>query len=239
MSSHRNSSCFPGSQVRLKKAPGRRSQIRAGDGTESTKDSLNSLDKLLNQEQSVTKAEPTQEEDAPVQRPEGDPATPALEGFGGKRVAKDQLDEFFDIGMRFEGFFALIKALQGGMGDLDNTRVGQTVIVASDIEALLLWEYQAYEVKSIYYQKVDDELGATRFAVECFSAAPPEAEGWEQWCELYSEAYHSFSGPVKCRRSQLKLRSVGGELKESLQIALPILGFWISVSYAFVKTASE
>ena len=100
--------------------------------------------------------------------------------FGGKRVNSDrtELDDLLDVGMRFEGARTLLKALRtAGLSifdtDLGRVTVGQLVVVSIDAPSLQLWSAQAYEVKRVYYQRRDDDLGSRRVDVKNFGAGAP------------------------------------------------------------------
>ena len=87
----------------------------------------------------------------------------SFEGTRRAREGRTELDDFLDVGMRFEGGKTLIKALTGGSAlgtDLGAVRVGQLAVVSIDKPSLELWESQAYEVRRAYYQRRGDELGS-------------------------------------------------------------------------------
>ena len=72
----------------------------------------------------------------------------SFEGTRRAREGRTELDDFLDVGMRFEGGKTLIKALTGGsacseLQGLGAVRVGQLAVVSLDKPSLELWESQA------------------------------------------------------------------------------------------------
>jgi len=174
--------------------------------------------------------------------------------FGGRRVNSDrtELDDFLDVGMRFEGLWTLLRAISKGSvlnTDLGNVEVGELVVVGLDKPSLQLWEAQAYELTRVYYQRTTDELGTRRVDVDSLGESPPErmyayeeeasvkdgGGDWVLYCELFSEEYHS--SPVRVRPEEVGLRTVGAEIGEALFIAVPVAFFWAAVSASFVVTS--
>ena len=172
--------------------------------------------------------------------------------FEGRRVNNDrtEVDDFLDVGMRFEGLWTLLRAISKGSVfnvDLGQVEVGELVVVGLDKPSLQLWEAQAYELTRVYYQRTTDELGTRRVDVDSLGESPPklmyeyeeEAIGkdgdWIVYCELFSEDYHS--SPVRVRPEEVGLRSVGAEIGEALFIAVPVAFFWAAVSASFVVTS--
>ena len=182
-------------------------------------------------------------------------------------TSRTEMDDLLDFGMRFEGARTLMRAVssQALLGtDLAAVRVGQLVVVGIDAPSLQLWYGQAYEVKRAYFQRRDDELGSRRVDADTLGAAPPaperqreapseaeedggnggnlnrrnaasRAEEWELWVDLFSEEYHA--SPVRVRPHDVGLRTVGAEVGEALQIAVPIACFWALVGASFVLTS--
>ena len=174
--------------------------------------------------------------------------------FGGRRVNSDrtELEDFLDVGMRFEGLWTLLRAISKGSvlnTDLGNVEVGELVVVGLDKPSLQLWEAQAYELTRVYYQRTTDELGTRRMDVDSLGESPPErmhayeeeasvkdgGGDWVLYCELFSEEYHS--SPVRVRPEEVGLRTVGAEIGEALFIAVPVAFFWAAVSASFVVTS--
>ena len=165
---------------------------------------------------------------------------------------RTELDDFLDVGMRFEGLWTLLRAISKGSvlnTDLGNVEVGELVVVGLDKPSLQLWEAQAYELTRVYYQRTTDELGTRRVDVGSLGESPPErmyayeeeasakdgGGDWVLYCELFSEEYHS--SPVRVRPEEVGLRTVGAEIGEALFIAVPVAFFWAAVSASFVVTS--
>ncbi len=163
---------------------------------------------------------------------------------------RTEVDDFLDVGMRFEGLWTLLRAISKGSVfniDLGQVEVGELVVVGLDKPSLQLWEAQAYELTRVYYQRTTDELGTRRVDVDSLGESPPklmyeyeeEAIGgdgdWILYCELFSEDYHS--SPVRVRPEDVGLRTVGAEIGEALFIAVPVAFFWAAVSASFVVTS--
>lgn len=242
------------------------------EATASASSSIDALDKLLGSMDEADlppSARPSAREDpfadyAPPTAPADDSAEERARSgkgasgsgsFGGRRVNSDrtELDDFLDVGMRFEGLWTLLRAISKGSvlnTDLGNVEVGELVVVGTDKPSLQLWEAQAYELTRVYYQRTTDELGTRRVDVDSLGESPPqrmyayeeEALGkdggggdWILYCELFSEEYHS--SPVRVRPEEVGLRTVGAEIGEALFIAVPVAFFWAAVSASFVVTS--
>lgn len=170
----------------------------------------------------------------------------SFEGTRRAREGRTELDDFLDVGMRFEGGKTLLKALTGGSAlgtDLGAVRVGQLAVVSLDKPSLELWESQAYEVRRAYYQRRGDELGSSRVDVRALGDAPPARasdaadDEWVLVVELFSPDYHAT--PVRVRPEEVGLKTVGAEIGDALKIAVPVALFWASVSAAFIITSSR
>ena len=188
-------------------------------------------------------------EGASTRRTSSSSASSSSSSFEGSRRAREgrtELDDFFDVGMRFEGGKTLLKALTGGSAlgtDLGALRVGQLAVVSIDKPSLALWESQAYEVRRAYYQRRGDELGSDRSDVRALGDAPPARasdaadDEWVLMVELFSPEYHAT--PVRVRPEEVGLKTVGAEIGDALKIAVPVAFFWASVSAAFIITSSR
>ena len=241
------------------------------EATASASSSIDALDKLLgsiDEADLPPSARPSAREDpfadyAPPTAPADDSAEERARSekgasgsgsFGGRRVNSDrtELDDFLDVGMRFEGLRTLLRAISKGSvlnTDLGNVEVGELVVVGTDKPSLQLWEAQAYELTRVYYQRTTDELGTRRVDVGSLGESPPErmyayeeeasakdgGGDWVLYCELFSEEYHS--SPVRVRPEEVGLRTVGAEIGEALFIAVPVAFFWAAVSASFVVTS--
>ena len=238
------------------------------EATASASSSIDALDKLLGSMDEANlppSARPSAREDpfadyAPPtaqmaeERARSETGASGSGSFGGRRVNSDrtELDDFLDVGMRFEGLWTLLRAISKGSvlnTDLGNVEVGELVVVGLDKPSLQLWEAQAYELTRVYYQRTTDELGTRRVDVDSLGESPPErmyayeeeasvkdgGGDWVLYCELFSEEYHS--SPVRVRPEEVGLRTVGAEIGEALFIAVPVAFFWAAVSASFVVTS--
>lgn len=254
------------------KAGGKTRSSSNDEATTSVSSSIDALDKLLgsmDESDLPPSARPSAREDpfADYTPPATDEASAGSEedrarsekgasgsagSFEGRRVNNDrtEVDDFLDVGMRFEGLWTLLRAISKGSVfnvDLGQVEVGELVVVGLDKPSLQLWEAQAYELTRVYYQRTTDELGTRRVDVDSLGESPPklmyeyeeEAIGtdgdWIVYCELFSEDYHS--SPVRVRPEEVGLRSVGAEIGEALFIAVPVAFFWAAVSASFVVTS--
>jgi hypothetical protein len=123
---------------------------------------------------------------------------------------------------------------------LDDVTVGTLVVVGEDNPSLLLWKNQHYELKSMYFQKKDDELGSRLVPAKTLGDLYPDSgdsKNWTLYVELFNEEYHSTS--VRVRPETLGLRTVGSEILDALFIAAPVSLFWASVGFSFVVSASS
>uniref|UniRef100_A0A7S0KQE1 Uncharacterized protein n=1 Tax=Micromonas pusilla TaxID=38833 RepID=A0A7S0KQE1_MICPS len=245
-----------------------RPRSSSDDEATSASSSIDALDKLLGSMDEADlppSARPSAREDpfadfAPPtaqmaeERARSETGASGSGSFGGRRVNSDrtELDDFLDVGMRFEGLWTLLRAISKGSvlnTDLGNVEVGELVVVGLDKPSLQLWEAQAYELTRVYYQRTTDELGTRRVDVDSLGESPPErmyayeeeasvkdgGGDWVLYCELFSEEYHS--SPVRVRPEEVGLRTVGAEIGEALFIAVPVAFFWAAVSASFVVTS--
>jgi len=245
-----------------------RPRSSSDDEATSASSSIDALDKLLGSMDEADlppSARPSAREDpfadyAPPtaqmaeERARSETGASGSGSFGGRRVNSDrtELEDFLDVGMRFEGLWTLLRAISKGSvlnTDLGNVEVGELVVVGLDKPSLQLWEAQAYELTRVYYQRTTDELGTRRVDVDSLGESPPErmyayeeeasvkdgGGDWVLYCELFSEEYHS--SPVRVRPEEVGLRTVGAEIGEALFIAVPVAFFWAAVSASFVVTS--
>ena len=67
-----------------------------------------------------------------------------------------------------------------------------------------------------------------RVPVPSLDTKPPEGcEGYVLYMKVFSQEYHTE--PVIVRPEEVGLVSLGEEVVDSLKIAIPILGFWLTV----------
>ena len=160
------------------------SRLRASDdriSTPSGASSLDALDRVLAsadasdaQETAFSHAparldpfaDPTPE-DLRRAASERDATSSGSRSFEGRRggADRDSMAELLDVRARFQGGAALLRAMTSSdvfAQTLEDVTVGQLAVVGEDYPSLLLWKNQHYEVRRIYFQRSDDEVGAKR-----------------------------------------------------------------------------
>lgn len=122
-------------------------------------------------------------------------------------------------------------------------RIGESIIAGSDWNSSTpeygIVRAQAYEIQDIYYQGVGADATIERVSVDAIDAKIPDGcQGYTQYVKLFSRRYHSDTGPVILRPSEVNLVSVKDEIKDSAWLALPGL-FWVWVVYNFYQYGVE
>lgn len=167
------------------------------------------------------------------ERPAPPPAPAASvddDELAGRRVRKQQstseLAQLMDIGARFEGLQTLIAGVsKGSLGS--EIAPGRICIARRDLPSKYIVVDQAYEVTEVYYQGMQ---GAEIERIPVANTdAPPPKPGYVQYLKVFSEEYHT--APVIVRPDEIGLVSLGTEVVDSLKIALPILGGWLTVIF--------
>mmetsp|Transcript_24192 Transcript_24192/g.34061 ORF Transcript_24192/g.34061 Transcript_24192/m.34061 type:complete len:302 (+) Transcript_24192:102-1007(+) len=137
---------------------------------------------------------------------------------------------------------------------------GSIVIAKADIPNLGIWMDQSYELQSIYLQGVNSEtqlveqIQLDTLQVDSSSTATIP-NGYTRYITLYSPLYHdqknvnsSTSGndvvlvtpcPVVVTPEEVGLVSLRDEVMDSIIFALPVLTFWLTTSFVFVKQYNE
>lgn len=228
--------------------------------TPSGASSLDALDRVLASADEADATEPVTTSPASRSRPdpfadptpedlrraasERDATTSSSRSFEGRRGGdRDAMRELLDVGARFEGGKALLRAMTSAdvfaqrIGDV---RVGQLAVVGEDCPSLLLWKNQHYEVRRMYFQRNDDEIGAARVEAATLGDAFPDGgddRNWTLYVELFSEEYHAT--PVRVRPERVALRTVGSEIIDALVVAVPVSLFWACVGLSFVLSAAK
>ena len=181
---------------------------------------------------------------APAEAPRAvaDPAPPPVAAAaeeGGRRTldTRGELEQLVDVGMRFEGLWALIDGLRRS-GLREAITPGCAVIARRSCEQHGIAKSQSYECQAIYFQGVNASTGRVERVdvARLDAAAPAGCDGWTQYVRLFSPEYHA--APVVVTPEEAGLVSLRAEVLDSLGIALPILTFWVSVSLSFVAYGS-
>ena len=158
--------------------------------------------------------------------------------FEAKRGTDRRTISLFEISARFEGAKALATAMTKGdvfSQQLTELTVGNLAVVGEDYPSLSLWKNQHYEVRRMYFQRADDELGSKRIEAKTLGDEYPENNNqsdWTLYVELFSEEYHATT--VRVKPGVVGLRTVGSEIIEALFIAVPVSLFWASLGYSFI-----
>lgn len=150
-------------------------------------------------------------------------------------VLKQQLSENNDTQDRSE---SLRKALET-VGELqdDNISVGSTVVAGKNIPNLGIWQFQSYEITSIYDQQVDDDTGVvTRIPRQSLNEISNDGT---RYVTLYSSKHHKDGLPVVVSPTEVELSSMRDEVVDSVLMALPLFGFWTALAFSFASQYSE
>lgn len=176
----------------------------------------------------INRVSPTQQLDE--QRYDAAASSDEDDELAGRRVRKQtktsDLEQLLDIGARFDGLWTLIDGVR--KGSLGSTiKPGRICIARRDLPSKYIVVDQAYEVRSIYYQGLRG-AEVERVPVASADTPPPEGcKGYVMYMTIFSEEYHTV--PVIVRPEEVCLVSLGEEVVDSLKIAVPILGFWLTV----------
>ena len=150
---------------------------------------------------------------------------------------RGELEQLVDVGMRFEGLWALVDGLRRS-GLREAITPGCAVIARRSCEQHGIAKSQSYECQAIYFQGVNASTGRVERVdvARLDAAAPAGCDGWTQYVRLFSPEYHA--APVVVTPEEAGLVSLRAEVLDSLGVALPILAFWVSVSLSFVAYGS-
>jgi hypothetical protein len=121
----------------------------------------------------------------------------------------------------------------------DGLCVGSTVIAKTTIPSLGIWQFQSYELQSIFDQgSADNGVTANRISVRALTA-PRSKPGYTRYITLYSSKYHQAQGPITLTPEEVGLVSVKDEVLDSLLWALPLFGFWLAVAVSFANLYND
>ena len=161
------------------------------------------------------------------------------ERAGGRRTldTRGELEQLVDVGMRFEGLWALVDGLRRS-GLREAITPGCAVIARRSCEQHGIAKSQSYECQAIYFQGVNASTGRVERVdvARLDAAAPAGCDGWTRYVRLFSPEYHA--APVVVTPEEAGLVSLRAEVLDSLGVALPVLAFWVSVSLSFVAYGS-
>ena len=147
-------------------------------------------------------------------------------------------------------------------GMQDRIPLDAVVVAKRDIPEWGIYMDQTYEVTAIYWQGIDDETQQVQ-RIDLPEVILPQNNkdednasrtsipaGYTQYMELYNPLYHdrrpldmqdpdreaSSSRGVKVTPEEVGLVSLRDEVLDSMLFALPVLGFWTTLSGVFVQT---
>lgn len=158
------------------------------------------------------------------------PAAGDQDELAGRRVRRQKkqgdLEQLIDVGARFDGLWTLIDGVRKGSLSSE-IATGRIVIAKKDFPTKYIVMDQAYEVLEIYYQGLRGN-NVERVPVASMDARPPDGcSGYIMYLKIFSAEYHN--APVVVRPEEVGLVSLGEEVLDALKIAIPILGFWLTV----------
>ena len=159
-------------------------------------------------------------------------------GAGGTRKRPDEctpeleVEQLLDIGMRFDGLWALVDALKAS-GMSTHVRRGSVVIARYDVPVLRIVKSQSYQVIDIYLQgPLQSGAAVERVSLDSLDAPWPSGhDHFTLYIKLFSSFYHEE--PVICTPEEVGLVTLRDEVMDSMREAVPILGFWVSLCIVF------
>ena len=121
---------------------------------------------------------------------------------------------------------------------LADIKAGAQVIAGSDWNSSSpeygIVRSQAYELQRIYYQGTTDGI-VQRVDVNTLEASPPKGcSGFTKYVTLFSQRYHSETGPVIVRPEEVEIVTFQDEVSDSAWLALPGL-LWLWLAYTIYE----
>uniref|UniRef100_A0A7R9ZJR3 Transmembrane protein n=1 Tax=Craspedostauros australis TaxID=1486917 RepID=A0A7R9ZJR3_9STRA len=161
---------------------------------------------------------------------------------------QQQTDERNDLGWFLRGMLWNAPSSSSSLSSGDDDRnqkgsastpfaVGSFVVAKADIPSLGIWTDQAYELREVYIQSTNEDGTVQRMALDGIDEA--SSNQGKQYIRLYSPMYHKETGPVIVTPAEVGLVSFRQEVRDSILFALPVLAFWLSVSYTFATKYME
>ena len=121
-------------------------------------------------------------------------------------------------------------------------KVGSTVVAGNNIPNLGIWQFQSYQLLSIYDQGMNEETGLVEKLERQSLKDPVEPSTYTRYVSLYSEKHHKKQNegrPVVVSPNEVELSSMQTEVVDSVLMALPLFGFWTALAYSFASQYSE
>jgi hypothetical protein len=135
----------------------------------------------------------------------------------------------------------LRKALEvvGEVQEGSELRIGSTVVAGNNVPNLGIWQFQSYELQSIYDQGVTEEGMVEKIPRQSLEE-PIEPATYTRYVTLYSEKHHGPEGTaVIVSPKEVELTSMRDEVVDSILMALPLFGFWTALAFSFANQYAE
>ena len=117
-------------------------------------------------------------------------------------------------------------------------KVGSTVVAGNNIPNLGIWQFQAYELKSIYDQGTKED-GVVEKIQRASLEEPVQPPTYTRYVTLYSKKHHEDGQPVVVSPQEVELSSMQQEVVSSLLQALPLFVFWTALAFSFANQYSQ
>lgn len=115
---------------------------------------------------------------------------------------------------------------------------GSVVVAKADIPSLNIWMDQTYELRSVYLQGMNPETQIVeRMSCPSLEANMSIPSGYTLYVSLFSPVYHDEA--IVATPEEVGLITLKDEVQDSVLMALPILSFWLAVSYTFASQYNE
>jgi len=119
----------------------------------------------------------------------------------------------------------------------DEIRVGSTVVAGTNIPNLGIWQFQSYQVMSIYDQTISEGGVVQKIPRDALSDA--SLKSGTRYVTLYSSKHHKDGLPVVVSPTEVELSSMRDEVVDSVLMALPLFAFWTALAFSFASQYSE
>ncbi|CAB9510291.1 expressed unknown protein [Seminavis robusta] len=128
----------------------------------------------------------------------------------------------------------------GEAATTSDINVGSTVVAGNNIPNLGIWQFQSYELQTIYDQGMNEETGAVEKLPRTRLEDPvqPSSSYYTRYVTLFSEKHHGGKngmGPVVVSPNEVELSSMQTEVVDSVVMALPLFAFWTALAFSFAN----
>ena len=122
-------------------------------------------------------------------------------------------------------------------------KVGDQVVAGNDWNssspAYGIVRAQTYELQRVYYQGISDDGQVERRDVDNLDAPPPEGcAGYTKYISLFSGRYHSGTGAVVVKPTEVNVVTMRSEILDSAWLALPGM-VWVWLAYTIYQYGAE